>query len=111
MGARVKDFQAISRSCVKKGRQCALTGPRRRLSPKLLQKDALGLRRILKAFGGLLLLLDLIRLILYRESVFDTWKCGQEERRLLQWLRGLFWFVPLLQESSPEECIRVNIKA
>jgi hypothetical protein len=85
-----------------------LTGTGRGFPPKLLQKGALGLCYcILEAFGGLLFL-DLVRLLLNRESVLNTRKCRQEERGFLQRLRRLFWFVPLLQTSGPRNVLELR---
>lgn len=93
-------FDRPLREKAPRGRKGALTGTGRGFPSKLLQKGTLSIRRrICKAFRGLLLL-DLIHLLSNRESLFDTWKRGQEERRPLQWLRRFFWFVPLLQTSG-----------
>ena len=79
-----------------------LTGPGSRSPPRFLQKGALCLRRrVLKALGGSFLLPGLVSLLLNRESVLNTRKCGQEERRLLQRFRRLLRFVPLLRTSGP----------
>lgn len=88
------------------GKKRELTGTGRGFSPKLLQKGALGLCRcIFEAFGGFLLFLGLIHPLLNRESVLSTWECRQEERGLLQRLRRLFWFVPLLQTGGPRKVL------
>jgi len=83
-------------------RDGVLTGPGSRFPPKFLQKGALCLRRrVPEALGGSFLLPGLVNLLLNRESVLNTRKRGQEERRLLQRFRRLLWFVPLLQTSGP----------
>ena len=87
----------LGREGIPRERKGGLTGSGRRFSPKLLQKGAFGLRCTLKAFARHLLFLGFVRLLLNRESVLNAGKCRQEERRLLQRLRGLFRFVPLLQ--------------